>query len=262
MLEIAFKVRTLCFPPRCAGCRAEIQPIQCRGNHPSTTNEHHQLESLLRGHWCDACLQNLLHHNAMTCWTCGAQLNQQSPLELRCALCFKKNYRFTRAISIGNYHGLLQKLVIRMKNQHDEPLTIQLGNLLANQIIDSELCDSVDLITAVPTHWWRRFKRGFQAAEMIADTVAHAVDHQFDPDIIKCQRSTQKQGTLASTSRQKNVQNAFSVNSSASLPGLRILLIDDVMTSGATVNEISRVLLSSGAEKVYVGVIARGARVS
>ena len=97
---------------------------------------------------------------------------------------------------------------------------------------------------------------------MIADTVAHAVDHQFDPDIIKCQRSTQKQGTLASTSRLKNVQNAFSVNSSAALQGLRILLIDDVMTSGATVNEISRVLLSSGAEKVYVGVIARGARVS
>ncbi|MGI9495065.1 MAG: ComF family protein [Mariniblastus sp.] len=149
-----------------------------------------------------------------------------------------------------------------MKNQHDEPLTIQLGNLLANQLVDSDFFDNIDLITAVPTHWWRRFKRGFQAAEMLAETIARAVNRPFDPAILKCQRSTKKQGLLASTSRQKNVQNAFGVNRPVLIQGKNVLLIDDVMTTGATANEISRILLRSGVEKVYVGVIARGARVS
>jgi ComF family protein len=267
MLEIASKMRTLCFPPRCVNCRTEIgqskiRQNQYRGKHATSLNQHERLTSLLESHWCDRCFPNLVHQDLATCWTCGAQLNQQSPLGTRCALCFKKNFRFTRAISLGNYQGQLQQLVIRMKNQHDEPLTIQLGNLLANQLIASELFDNIDLITAVPTHWWRRLKRGFQAAEMIAETIAHEVDRQFRPEILKCQRSTKKQGTLASTARQKNVQNAFSVNRSTSLQGANVLLIDDVMTSGATVNEISRILLRSGVEKVYVGVIARGARVS
>ena len=128
-----------------------------------------------------------------------------------------------------------------MKNQHDEPLTIQLGNLLANQLVDSDFFDNIDLITAVPTHWWRRFKRGFQAAEMLAETIAHAVNRPFDPAILKCQRSTKKQGLLASTSRQKNVQNAFGVNRPVLIQGKNVLLIDDVMTTGATANEISRI---------------------
>ncbi len=97
---------------------------------------------------------------------------------------------------------------------------------------------------------------------MLAETIARAVNRPFDPAILKCQRSTKKQGLLASTSRQKNVQNAFGVNRPALIQGKSVLLIDDVMTTGATANEISRILLRSGVEKVYVGVIARGARVS
>ncbi len=272
MLEIASKMRTLCFPPRCANCQVEIcqagtnqpeiQQHQLRKNLAEPLHRHDRLASLLDSHWCCHCFSKLVRHQCITCWTCGAQLSQQSPLGKRCAHCFKNNFRFTRAISLGNYQDQLQKLVIRMKNQHDEPLTIQLGNLLANQLVDSDFFDNIDLITAVPTHWWRRFKRGFQAAEMLAETIARAVNRPFDPAILKCQRSTKKQGLLASTSRQKNVQNAFGVNRPVLIQGKSVLLIDDVMTTGATANEISRILLRSGVEKVYVGVIARGARVS
>lgn len=262
MLEIASKMRTLCFPPRCIACRSEIQQNHCQRNRASGIYQNDRIAFLLNSHWCESCCSNLDHQDLTTCWTCGAHLNQESPLGTNCALCFKKKFRFRRAISLGNYQDSLKKLVIRMKNQHDEPLTIQLGYRLANQLIDSGLSGSVDLITAVPTHWWRRFKRGFQAAEMIAETIAHAAELPFEPELLKCKRSTKKQGTLASTSRQKNVQNAFRVNPSVSIQGLSVLLIDDVMTTGATANEISRILLNDGAEKVYVGVIARGARVS
>ena len=262
MLEIASKMRTICFPPRCIACRCEIQQNHCQRNRTSGICQNNRISSLLTSHWCESCCFHLDHQELTPCWTCGAHLNQQSPLGTNCALCFKKNFRFRRAISLGNYQDSLKKLVIRMKNQHDEPLTIQLGYLLANLLIDSEFIGSVDLITAVPTHWWRRFKRGFQAAEMIAETIAHAVKLPFEPELLKCKRSTKKQGTLASTSRQKNVQDAFRVSPSISLRGLNVLLIDDVMTTGATANEISRILLNCGAEKVYVGVIARGGRVS
>ncbi len=267
MLEIKSKMRTLCFPPQCANCQSgisqtEVQQHQLRENLAAPVHRHDRLASLLKSHWCDQCLSKLVRHKCLTCWTCGVHLSQQSPLGKRCAHCFKKNFRFTRANSLGNYQGQLQNLVIRMKNQHDEPLTIQLGNLLANQLVGANFVDNIDLITAVPTHWWRRFKRGFQAAEMLAETIARAVNLEFNPAILKCQRSTKKQGLLANTLREKNVQNAFSVNRPLLIQGKNVLLIDDVMTTGATANEISRILIRSGVQKVYVGVIARGARVS
>ena len=74
----------------------------------------------------------------------------------------RADLRFEKAVAIGNYQGLLQELVIRMKNQHDEAIAIQLGTLLGYQLIERGL-NSFDSVIAVPTHWWRRLKRGFCA---------------------------------------------------------------------------------------------------
>jgi ComF family protein len=170
--------------------------------------------------------------------------------------------RFEQASSVGIYRGLLQDLVIRMKNQHDEPLAVQLGYLLALQASRSDFAEELDLVVPVPTHWWRRFERGFHAAEVLAETFAKTCQLPFSRRLARCVRSTKKQGTLSTPGRFSNVRGAFGIQPKTNVSGLTIFLVDDVMTSGATASELARLLIRAGAAKVYVGVIARGARVS
>jgi ComF family protein len=149
-----------------------------------------------------------------------------------------------------------------MKNQHDEQLAVQLGQLLAHQINGCDFFDDLDLVIPVPTHWWRRLERGFHGAEVLAETVAANCRLPFSRNTVRCQRSTKKQGTLSTPGRFKNVRNAFRIQPKINVSGLTLLVVDDVMTSGATASELARLLIQAGAAKVYVGVIARGARVS
>lgn len=272
---------TLCFPTSCLGCSEEISPyrevsLPLPGSNqrfpaddstepdaaPTLPAAKFDFATAFDSHWCPTCWQQLNRQEQKCCRKCGAGLYQDSPFPNACALCADADLRFARAVAVGNYRGLLQSLVIRMKNQHDEQLAIHLGKRLAYELAGSNFLDKIDLIVPVPTHWWRRVRRGFQAAEVIADSVAAVVAIPSAGQIIRCIRGTQKQGTLSSAGRFNNVRGAFAVRSGADLADRTVLVIDDVMTSGATTSEVARMLISRGAAKVYVGVIARGARVS
>lgn len=275
---------TLFFPARCSGCEREISPQNIPVEPPEESLPHEAVEhdddpveinpgnlptslkpdfrTEFEFHWCGPCWNKLTSRPPHHCQKCGVNIFGRNSLGERCPHCHDSDLRFERAVNIGNYRGLLQELVIRLKNQHDEPLAIQLGKLLAYEIITAEFFPDLNLVVPVPTHWWRRMQRGFQAAEILAETLASDCDLPYAGQILNCNRRTQKQGTLSTTGRMKNVRGAFDLHAKINVRGLTILLVDDVMTSGATVSEISRVLLKSGAAKVYVGVIARGAGVS
>ncbi len=212
-------------------------------------------------HWCDPCWQKLRNRSELVCRKCGARLMQSSPYSGECMLCHGHDLRFDNAVALGNYQGLLQELVIRMKNQHDEALAIQLGKLLGYELI-SQGASTFDLAVAVPTHWWRRLKRGFCAAELICGSVGELLGVRSTPRLLRSVRSTRKQGTLTTQGRFANVRGAFALGRNSKLTGQRILLVDDVMTSGATTSEAARVLKRAGAGEVCVAVVARGARVS
>lgn len=185
-----------------------------------------------------------------------------NPLNDRCSLCRTLDLRFESSVSVGNYRGLLQELVIQMKNQHNEQLAVQLGRILGFHIFSAEFFEELDLVVPVPTHWWRRVKRGFHGTDILARVLANSCDLAYSNKVLKCKRRTKKQGMLSTAGRFRNVRNAFTVSSKESVLGKTILLIDDVMTSGATTSEAARIMLSRGAKKIYVGVVARGARVS
>jgi len=163
---------------------------------------------------------------------------------------------------VGNYRGLLQQLVIEMKNQHNEQLAVQLGRLLGFHVYNSDFFEELDLVVPVPTHWWRRVKRGFNGSEILAQSLADSCTLAYSRNVLKCKRRTKKQGMLSTAGRFRNVRNAFTVGKTETIFGRAILLVDDVMTSGATASEAARILLSQGARKVCIGVVARGARVS
>jgi ComF family protein len=115
----------------------------------------------------------------------------------------------------------------------------------------------VDLIVPVPLHPKRLRWRGFNQSVLLAREVSRAYDLPMNPFILVREKETSPQTQLSEEERRKNVRRAFSVRSAESLDGKAVLLVDDVYTSGATVNECSRILVQSGAREVYVLTLAR-----
>lgn len=260
MLKLHRNLTTLVFPARCLGCQDELPPDQ-PGLDLGSQSSLFDFASSFENHWCLDCWRKLNDHSER-CQKCAASVFANNPLNDRCPLCQNLDLRFDTTVSVGNYRGLLQQLVVEMKNQHNEQLAVQLGRLLGFHILNADFFDKLDLVVPVPTHWWRRVKRGFHGTDILGQSLAAVCDLAYSNRALKCQRRTKKQGMLSTAGRFRNVRNAFAVRPSESVVGMSVLLIDDVMTSGATVSEAARILLNQGAREVYVGVVARGARVS
>jgi ComF family protein len=144
-----------------------------------------------------------------------------------------------------------------MKKPRFETTTIYFGKLLAKRLVQTGLVNEIDLIIPVPSHWWRRVTRRISTAEILAETVACELDLPWTKKYVWRSRYTSKQGMLKATERGANVKGAFKAKFPRRVRNRRILLVDDVLTSGATANEVTRALLEAGAQSVMVGAIAR-----
>ena len=259
--SLSTDLTTLVFPPQCVSCedrlvRPPAETIAWQRS-PAGLDVGVDGWSNLERFWCRNCWQRLGLRSRPSCNYCAAVLHQPNAVLKGCPLCHREDLRFDQAIAVGGYDGLLRDLVVRMKNQRIDSLAIRLGDLLAFELSRSSRLTSVDVVLPVPTHWLRRLKRGFCGAELVALTVAKQLKLSCEPHLLRCCRRTEKQGTLSMTARRKNVRQAFAVSRGWDLNGQSILLVDDVMTSGATVSEIARVLKQAGASSVFVAVVAR-----
>lgn len=257
----------LVFPASCISCNQELAGKRIATTRPSFDDSRSALEpqgnsaaefqAWQASNWCHNCWVQLNPKTRFLCLKCGAHLRGPSPMVGHCANCLKAGLKFDRAISVGNYEGLVRDLVIRMKNQHDDVLAIHLGRRIAYDLIGQGLTE-FDRLIPVPLHWSRRLKRGFQATEILSHQISRITGIRRCTRTVRIVRATAKQGTLSTKARQANVRNAFSIRTGWPVDGARILLVDDVMTSGATASEIARVLKAAGAGYVGVAVIARG----
>ena len=115
---------------------------------------------LARECWCQDCLDQIREPLEQRCQVCGAITKIHAALKGRCHLCQFSDFHFSQAICINNYQGLLQTLIIKMKGQRCEVTAMQLGELLGYEIQRLEMIDSVDVMTCVPTHWFKKFRKG------------------------------------------------------------------------------------------------------
>ena len=183
-----------------------------------------------------------------------------------CRWCRKNRHRFVETVAWGAYRGILRTAVIRGKQDHWEPLTRALAGLLSEKLVPFAEEWKFDGIIPIPSHWQRRLKRSTNAAEVLAESIGHSLEIPVIRRRLLCRRLAEKQGTLSPTARRKNVRGAFQLATDHllrrggpwELEGKTILLVDDVMTTGATADEATRVLLSGGASTVFVAVVARG----
>lgn len=152
------------------------------------------------------------------------------------------------------FQGALRRALHQLKYRRVQRMAMPLGALLAEQLA-MHPCE-IDVGMPIPLHPKRLAERGFNQAEKLAEVVASVQGMRLVTDQLVRVRATEQQILLGTAARIANVQGAFEWRSSLP-PPLRILLIDDVMTTGATLSACAQVLLAAGAEKVYGAVLAR-----
>jgi competence protein ComFC len=186
-----------------------------------------------------------------------------------CNDCFK-TIRVYRLSITGNQSGnldglwlaadyrqpLLQKLLHSYKYHFIFDLAQPLSNLLINFLKPHHRSLAVNWVIPVPLAYKRRLWRGFNQAEFLAQSVSTTFDWPFNSDLLIRQRSTRPQVGLTAVERQHNLAGAFTVKNQSAIKGKTILLVDDVFTTGATLNECSQVLRAAGAGRVYGLVVA------
>ena len=205
---------------------------------------------------CAACLKAPSVLSAeYFCSQCKTPFQNRFPLDLegRCALCRAGARGFDAAYCFGFYEGALRDLIHLYKYGGMKPLAKQLGEYLSRAL---PLDEGFDAVVPMPLHWRRRFERGFNQAALIAAQVARRrkipVLHA-----VRRVRATRTQTGLTNAKRRDNVSGAFRVRRGRSVKGLRILLVDDVMTTGATGSACGSVLKRAGAKSVTLLTLAR-----
>lgn len=191
------------------------------------------------------------------CERCGAPPECRTPRG-DCRLCHGRRYRFRWALAVGAYRGWLQQTVIQMKQRQHAPLVLAMGELLVESLRPRLAEFRPEVVAPVPAHWWKRLRRGMNGPDLLADVIGRRLKLPVMRDLLVCRRGIEKQGTLLPKARWENVRGAFAVNRAITLQDARVLLVDDVMTTGATANESARMLRQAGAAEVGVAVVARG----
>ena len=176
----------------------------------------------------------------------------------KCAGCRDQKYGFSAVRSLGLYESDVREAVLKVKHHEWEHLAMALGQRLGAIIAEVPFPKPPELVVPIPMHWLRRLFRGTSAAETLARSLATAICLPFAGDLLRCRRMMKKQSTLIGAERQLNVKGAFAASRSYNISGARILLVDDVITTGATCDSAARVLLAAGAAAVYAVSVARG----
>ncbi len=207
---------------------------------------------------CSRCAQPLQDSRPM-CRRCARPLpTTLKPAPRACTACRNGRFAFERAIALGVYEDELRDVVLRIKKPSQEPLTIAIAKLLAERIRREDTLPDIDILAPVPVHWSRRLARGGSCPELLAETMSKTLGIRANSRLLGYRRRTRKQGTLLPSERRKNVHHAFRASTSYNIKGAHILLVDDVMTTGATASEIARELRKSDAGTITLAVVARG----
>ncbi|MGI8961346.1 MAG: ComF family protein [Bryobacteraceae bacterium] len=170
-----------------------------------------------------------------------------------CTVCRESLANFDAAYSFGSYEGPLRKLIHLFKYAKVESLALPLSRLLLRAMpIDARF----DVVIAIPMHWRKRWERGFNQAELLAEPVAKRYRLRLSTNLGR-KRYTKAQAALTEVQRRDNLKDSFCVRNAQQIAGKRILLIDDVFTTGATLRSAAAILKAAGAAHVTALTLAR-----
>ena len=197
-------------------------------------------------------------HAEFMCASCRAPFANAFPLDEsgRCALCRQGLAGFDAAYTFGFYDGSLRRLIQVFKYSGVRTLARPLAEMLARALPRDA---RYDVIVPMPMHWWRQMKRGFNQADLLARELSRKTGVPLRSAVRRVKR-TPPQAGLTSAKRRANVSAAFRISDRAAVEGRRVLLIDDVLTTGATAGVCASALKRAGAASVTVLTVARADR--
>jgi ComF family protein len=226
------------FPPRCHACKAFIPDAGAI-------------------HLCAACLEACAMVRSPLCETCGAPFLTAGDDDHLCGGCITDPPRFTAARAAALFDGPVRELIHQLKYNGRVQLCRPLGLLTRQQLGAFAEAASADLIIPVPLHLKRLRQRGFNQAVLLGEILARQWRLPISRRNLQRIRWTEPQINLSAAERVANVRGAFAVSAPTLLKGKRIILVDDVYTTGSTVAECARVLFRAEAEEVCVVTVAR-----
>ncbi|MBZ5593983.1 MAG: ComF family protein [Acidobacteriia bacterium] len=189
------------------------------------------------------------------CVTCRTPFQNRFPLDEsgRCRLCRTGARGFDSAYCFGAYEGTLRELIHLFKYRRMKPLARTLSIYLMSALPRDQ---RFDVVVPMPLHWRRQWRRGFNQSELLASRIARSCGIPLK-NAVRRIRSTETQAGLSNAKRRENVAGAFRMRHRRAVQGRRVLLIDDVMTTGATASACALALKRGGAKSVTLLALAR-----
>jgi ComF family protein len=228
-------VRHLVMPGICFACHCPLSPD--------------------REDFCALCLDQLTGDAQSTCPRCSSTVGAHVDCTEGCSKCRDESFGFDRAVRLGPYDGLLSDMIVRMKQPGSEGLAEAVGESWSGHAASRLRGTGVEMVVAVPLHWRRQWQRGFNQSEFLARAWADRLRLPLRSSWLRRIRATPKQAFLSATARRENVKGAFRVSRRARFEGRAVLLVDDVLTTGSTMNEAARTMKRAGAKSVIAAVL-------
>lgn len=222
------------FPPLCLGCNKAI-------------DAHNS--------FCGECFSQLSFLPQNCCIQCAIPLSFDMGGGSKCLACLKSPPPFDEAISVCRYDKMSAGLITRLKYSDKLHLAPAIAAMMAKR--GAELLANSDFIVPVPLHFIRQWRRLSNQSAQLAKIISSISGKEWRSDILKRHRISPPQASLSRKRRHTNVSGVFSVNDSTYITGKKITLIDDVMTTGATLSACAKTLKDAGAASVGVLVFAR-----
>jgi ComF family protein len=238
IIEALNDVSDVIFPPRCLGCGEIFHPLN-------------------RKVFCPACEEEVKFITGSLCPVCGTTFSDSPAGSHLCGDCLENEPYFSRARAVFSYETIILDVIHQFKYGSN----ISVGALLASLMADFSFPD-VDfsdhsLIIPVPLHIKRLRQRGFNQSLLLARALAKKWQIPVNFSLLKRHKFTLTQTGLHKTDRKQNIKGVFEVSDKKNIADKNVILVDDVYTTGATINECAKTLTKAGAQKVTVLTLAR-----
>jgi ComF family protein len=239
MRDFGHGLLDLALPPRCLHCDGDF----------------HASGNIML---CPPCVQSIAPELPMCCPWCGAILPEGMQPSEDCPACKDFKLKFDTVFPLGRYDGPMRDVVLKTKRIPGEALSLALGRLLAERLGERIAEFDPQVVVPIPMHWWRRLLRGTNNPDLLAECLGRALGIPVVRMLAR-RRYTSPQWNLRPRERFRNVRGAFALRRwrRPSWNGARVLLVDDILTTGATCSEAAGLLKQAGAAAVAVAVIAR-----
>jgi len=236
--EALCEIADVIFPPRCLGC-SEILP-----------NLYLQI-------FCPACREKIRFITGSLCPICGMAFFDSPASNHLCGNCLENKPYFSLARAVASYETLILDAIHQFKYGHNISTGTALASFMAEFCFPDFDFTDYSLILPVPLHIRRLRERGFNQALILAKAIGKKYSIPVNFSLLKRRKFTLTQTGLDKKEREKNIRGAFAVTDNAKTEGKNIILIDDVYTTGATINQCAKTLIKAGAGKVAVLTLVR-----